>query len=55
LFQIVIEGASGAALAGVLSETMKQQDASLKNVACVLTGGNVDIDDLPWYREEFKE
>ncbi|KAL5016660.1 hypothetical protein ScPMuIL_006249 [Solemya velum] len=46
--KIVIEGASAAAMAAVMSDKMKSMDPSIKKVVVVLSGGNVDIDNLPW-------
>ncbi|XP_050410098.1 serine racemase [Patella vulgata] len=47
--KLVVEAASGAAVAAVLSEQFKTLDSSIKNVGVILCGGNVDIDHLPWY------
>ncbi|KAK0068917.1 amino acid racemase [Biomphalaria pfeifferi] len=46
--KLVIEAASGAAVAAAFSQKMKNMDASIQNVGVILCGGNVDIDDLPW-------
>ncbi|XP_041348130.1 probable serine racemase [Gigantopelta aegis] len=47
--KLVIEAAAGAAVAAILSDKMKKMDPSLKHVAVILCGGNIDIDHLPWY------
>lgn len=44
----MIEGASAAAMAAVMSDKMKSMDPSIKKVVVVLSGGNVDIDNFPW-------
>ena len=46
--KLVIELSAGAAVAAVMSEKMKQNYPDLKNVAVILCGGNIDIDNLPF-------
>jgi len=46
--KLVIELSAGAAVAAVLSEKMKQNYPDLKNIAVLLCGGNIDIDNLPF-------
>ncbi|KAL4223335.1 hypothetical protein ACF0H5_016806 [Mactra antiquata] len=48
--KVVIEGASGAAVAAAMSDRLRKMDDSIKNVGVILCGGNVDIDQLPWYK-----
>ncbi|CAG0889398.1 unnamed protein product [Darwinula stevensoni] len=48
--KLVIEAASGAAVAAALSQQMKAMPASLEKIGVVLCGGNVDLDDLPWMK-----
>ena len=45
----MIEAASGAGVAAAMSEKMKQLDPAVQNIGIILCGGNVDIDNLPWY------
>ncbi|CAL1544584.1 unnamed protein product [Lymnaea stagnalis] len=47
--KLVIEAASGAAVAAAFSQKFRDMDNSIKNVGVILCGGNVDIDALPWY------
>lgn len=49
VLQLVIEASSGAGIAAVMSEKMKQMDPGLKRIGVILCGGNVDIEHLPWY------
>lgn len=48
--KVVIEGASGAAVASAMSDRLRKMDASIKHVGVILCGGNVDINNLPWYK-----
>ncbi|KAK3084813.1 hypothetical protein FSP39_019483 [Pinctada imbricata] len=48
--KLVIEAASGAGVAAVMSEKMATMDPSIKNIGVILCGGNVDINNLPWYK-----
>ena len=48
-FQTVIEAASGAGVAAAMSEKMTGLDPAIQNVGVILCGGNVDINNLPWY------
>ncbi len=50
LFQLIIEPSSGLGVAAVMSEKMRNMDHSMKHIAVILCGGNVDIDNLPWWR-----
>ncbi|VDI20595.1 serine racemase [Mytilus galloprovincialis] len=47
--KLVIEAASGAAVAAAMSDKLQNMDPSIKNVDVILFGGNVDINQLPWY------
>jgi serine racemase len=47
-FQVVIEGASGAAIAAAMSTRLREMSSDLKNVGVILCGGNVDLNNLPW-------
>jgi serine racemase len=47
-FQVVIEGASGAAIAAAMSTRLREMSSDLENVGVILCGGNVDLDNLPW-------
>ena len=47
--QTVIEAASGAGVAAAMSEKMTGLDPAVQNVGVILCGGNVDINNLPWY------
>ncbi|KAH9525448.1 hypothetical protein Btru_001459 [Bulinus truncatus] len=47
--KLVIEAASGAAVAAAFSQKLKNMDSSIRNVGVILCGGNVDIDDLPCF------
>lgn len=47
--QQVIEAAAGATVAALFTEKMAALPASIKKVAVISCGGNVDIDNLPWY------
>jgi len=40
--------AAGASVSAALSEKMKSLDPSMKKVAVILCGGNIDLDQLPW-------
>jgi len=51
--KIVIEAASGAAVAAALSDQIKQMEG-VKKIGVILCGGNVDMDRLPWLEERFK-
>ncbi|XP_056006223.1 serine racemase-like [Ostrea edulis] len=46
--KLVIEPASGAGVAAVMSERLATMDLGLRNIGVILCGGNVDIDHLPW-------
>ncbi|XP_048737963.2 serine racemase-like isoform X2 [Ostrea edulis] len=46
--KLVIEPASGAGVAAVMSERLASMDPGLRNIGVILCGGNVDIDHLPW-------
>ncbi|KAL5016661.1 hypothetical protein ScPMuIL_006250 [Solemya velum] len=46
--KIVIEGAAALGIAAVMSDKMKSLDPSIRKVAVILSGGNIDIDHLPW-------
>ena len=48
--QVVIEAASGAAVAAAMSDKMRSLDSTIQSVGVILCGGNVDIDHLPWYK-----
>ena len=45
----MIEAASGAGVAAAMSEKMTGLDPAIQNVGVILCGGNVDINNLPWY------
>ncbi|CAG2234881.1 SRR [Mytilus edulis] len=47
--KLVIEAASGAAVAAAISDKLRNMDPSIKNIGVILCGGNVDINQLPWY------
>jgi len=45
----MIEPSAAVGVAAVLSEKFKSLPAhEIKNVAVILCGGNVDLDNLPW-------
>lgn len=46
--QLVIEPSSAAAVAVTFSEAFKSLDPDLQKVAVILSGGNVELDNLPW-------
>ncbi|XP_062621082.1 serine racemase-like [Saccostrea cucullata] len=46
--KLVIEPASGAGVAAVMSDRLAAMDPNMKNIGVILCGGNVDIDHLPW-------
>lgn len=46
--KLVIELSAGAAVAAVMSDKMKNNYPSLKNIGVILCGGNIDIKNLPW-------
>jgi threonine dehydratase len=48
--KLLIEPSSAVAVAALLSDTFKtiQNDQSIKRIGMILTGGNVDVDNLPW-------
>ena len=48
LFQLVIEPSGAASLAAAFSDKLKTMDPKMVNIGVVLSGGNVDIDHLPW-------
>ena len=45
---MVIEASSAAGIAAVTSDAFQQLPKSIKKVAVILCGGNVDLDNLPW-------
>ncbi|XP_060064724.1 probable serine racemase isoform X2 [Ylistrum balloti] len=47
--KLVIEAASGAAVAAAMSDKLAAMDKEMKNIGVILCGGNVDIEKLPWY------
>lgn len=47
--QQVIETSAGAAVGAIFSDKMAALPAEIKKVAVVVCGGNVDINNLPWY------
>lgn len=49
--KLVVEPSGAAALAAVLSEQFQEQFGSLKNVAVVLSGGNVDFDRVQFWQQ----
>ena len=49
---MVIEAASGAGVAAAMSERLRNMDPNMKNIGVILCGGNVDIDQLPWYQSK---
>jgi serine racemase len=46
--KLVVEPASGAAIAAACSDKMKGLDRGLSKVGVILCGGNVDLDQLPF-------
>jgi threonine dehydratase len=49
--KLVIELASGLSLAAILSQCDKL-DSNIRNIAIVLSGGNIDLNEpLPWQEE----
>jgi serine racemase len=48
-FQLVVEAAVEATVAAAMSDKLKQMDPNMTNICIILCGGNVDIDNLPWY------
>ena len=46
--KVVIEPSSGVVLAAALNDRFKRMTADMKNVAVLLVGGNLDLDQLPW-------
>ena len=48
--KLLIEPSAAVGVAAVLSERFKAL-ADVKNVAIVLCGGNVDLDNLPWKKK----
>lgn len=49
IIQLVIEAASGAAVAAAMSDKLRKMDPNMQNIGVILCGGNVDINKLPWY------
>ena len=49
--KIVIEPSSGFVLAAVLTDKFKRLTADMKNVAVILCGGNLDLDNIPWAKK----
>ena len=45
--KVMVEAASGAAIAAVMSDTVKEM-AGVKRIGVILCGGNVDTGRLPW-------
>ncbi|CAF0903381.1 unnamed protein product [Didymodactylos carnosus] len=52
--KLVVELASGCALAAILSDQLKTLDKNIKNIGVILCGGNIDINKLPWIENETK-
>jgi len=50
--QQVIEASAGAALAALFTPTLASLPAHVCKVGVILCGGNVDVDNLPWYRNK---
>ena len=48
LFQLVIEPSGAASVAAAFCDKVKAMDPNIVNIGVVLSGGNVDIDHLPW-------
>ena len=48
--KLVIEPSAAVGVAAILGETFKTKYPTLKKIAVVLCGGNVDLDKLPWYK-----
>ncbi|XP_063958159.1 serine racemase-like isoform X2 [Lytechinus pictus] len=46
--KLVVEAASAGPVAAVLSDKMKAVDPRVRNVAVLMCGGNVNIEQLPW-------
>ncbi|KAL5016103.1 hypothetical protein ScPMuIL_005692 [Solemya velum] len=46
--KLVVEAASGTVIWAAMSDKMRCMDPGMKNIGVVLSGGNVDIDKLPW-------
>lgn len=46
--KLLVEPSSAVALAGVLSDQFRSVSASVQTLGVVLSGGNVDLDRLPW-------
>lgn len=46
--KLVIEPSSGTGVAAIIKSDFASLDSSIKNVAVILCGGNVDLDSLPW-------
>ncbi|XP_046379215.2 probable serine racemase [Haliotis rufescens] len=47
--KLVIEAASGAAVAAAFSQRLRDMDDNLRHIGVILCGGNTDIEKLPWY------
>ncbi|ESO97770.1 hypothetical protein LOTGIDRAFT_208911 [Lottia gigantea] len=47
--KLVIEAASGAAVAAAMSDQLQKLDKKIQHIGVILCGGNVDIDKLPWF------
>ena len=45
--QVMVEAASGAAVAAALSDSVKKMK-NIKKIGVILCGGNVDTNKLPW-------
>ncbi|BFZ19355.1 hypothetical protein BsWGS_22394 [Bradybaena similaris] len=46
--KLTVEAASGATIAAALSDQFKSLDPSIRKVVVILSGGNVELDNLPW-------
>jgi len=49
--KVVIEPTAATAVAALFGETFRSLQPNLKNVGVVLTGGNIELDDLPWNKK----
>lgn len=47
--KLVVELAGGAAVAAAMSDKARKEYPALRNIGVVLCGGNIDLDNLPWY------
>ncbi|CAG5129470.1 unnamed protein product [Candidula unifasciata] len=46
--KLTVEAASGATIAAALSDRFRSLDPTIRKVAVILSGGNVEINNLPW-------